>query len=253
MPEHPSPDRYLLITGASSGIGREIAINLSQHYRLILNGRDADRLEATRTRCHSPDLQHCWSFDLARVDALAEALPAFLQQNDAGISGFVHCAAVADVLPLRSLSIAYVQKAMHINVLAPIEIIRLLTRRNVNHRMLENIVFISSIASQFGAKGFAAYATSKAALDGLMRTLAVELAPAVRVNSVLPGGIRTAMTEAMYADPAMAERLTRDYPLGAGAPADIVAAVGFLLSEQSRWITGHQLVVDGGRTANMSA
>jgi NAD(P)-dependent dehydrogenase (short-subunit alcohol dehydrogenase family) len=61
------------------------------------------------------------------------------------------------------------------------------------------------------------------------------------------------MTEAMYADPILAERLTKDYPLGVGLPSDISDAVGFLLSQKARWITGHQMVVDGGRSANISA
>jgi NAD(P)-dependent dehydrogenase (short-subunit alcohol dehydrogenase family) len=138
-------------------------------------------------------------------------------------------------------------------VLAAMEITRVLMRKNVNHKSLESIVFISSIASQFGAKGFTAYCASKAGLDGLMKALAVELGPEVRVNSVLPGGVRTPMTDAMFDDPATAERLTRDYPLGIGLPSDISDAVAFLMSAQARWITGHQLVVDGGRSANISA
>lgn len=246
-------DRYVLITGASSGIGREMAIDLSRQYRLILNGRDADRLEETRLACHDSGRHLVWARDLGDVASLADALPAFLAVNDARVIGFVHCAAMLKVLPLRSISIAHAQEVMNINTFAAMEITRLLLRRNVNHKALESIVFISSIASQFGAKGFAAYCASKAALDGLMKALAVELGPEVRVNSVLPGGVRTPMTEAMYADAEMADRLTRDYPLGVGLPSDISNAVGFLLSDKARWITGHQMVVDGGRSANISA
>lgn len=247
------PEPYLLITGSSSGIGREMAIDLSAHYRLILNGRDRDRLEATRASCQSPALQLCWPHDLAEVGALADALPTFLQAHDAQVGGFVHCAAMLNVLPLRSITAAHAQEVMNTNVLSAMEITRLLVRKNVNQKALRSIVFISSIASQFGAKGFTAYCASKAGLDGLMKALAVELGPDVRVNSVLPGGVRTPMTEAMFADPVLSERLTRDYPLGVGLPADITNAVAFLMSEQARWITGHQLVVDGGRSANISA
>ena len=252
MSDHSSTDPYLLITGASSGIGREMAIDLSRNYRVILNGRDASRLEETRTLCHDPQQQLCWQCDLGEVDILAEVLPAFLKEHEALVSGFVHCAAQLNVLPLRSISIASSQSVMNTNVLAAMEITRLLMRKNVNRHVLKSVVFISSIASQFGAKGFTAYSASKAALDGLMKSLAVELAP-VRFNSVLPGSVRTPMTEAMYGDPDISERLTRYYPLGVGLPSDISNAVGFLLSDQARWITGHQLVVDGGRSANISA
>lgn len=253
MSDQPERPRYLLITGASSGIGRDMAIDLSRHFRLVLNGRDANRLEATRLACREPDQHLCWPCDLAAVQGLAEALTGLLRTHDAEVSGFVHCAALLNVLPLRSITLAHAQAVMNTNMFAAMEITRLLMRKNVNHKALKGIVFISSIASQFGAKGFTAYCASKAALDGLMKALAVELGPDVRVNSVLPGGVRTPMTEAMYADPATAERLTRDYPLGVGLPSDISDAVQFLLSDQARWITGHQLVVDGGRSANISA
>jgi NAD(P)-dependent dehydrogenase (short-subunit alcohol dehydrogenase family) len=157
------------------------------------------------------------------------------------------------VLPLRSIGMDHAQQVMNTNVLSAMEITRLLTRKNVNQKNLSRIVFISTTASQFGAKGFTAYCASKAALDGLMRALAVELAPQVRVNSVLPGAVQTPMTQAMFDDPELGPRLTRDYPLGVGQMSDIVNAVEFLLSDKSRWMTGQQMVVDGGRTINISA
>ncbi|WP_231029492.1 SDR family NAD(P)-dependent oxidoreductase [Sphingomonas sp. IC-56] len=244
---------YLLITGSSSGIGREMAIALSGEYSLILHGRDGERLEATRQACQSPDRHLCWVRDLSDLAGLEAELPPLLAQNGARVGYFVHCAAMLNVLPLRAIKPEDAQQVMNINILSAMEITRLLTRKNVNHKALKSIVFISTIASQFGAKGFTAYCASKAALDGLMRALAVELAPEVRVNSVLPGGVRTPMTEAMFADPDMHQRLTRDYPLGVGLPEDVINAVRFLLSDQARWITGHPMVVDGGRSANISA
>lgn len=253
MSDDTAPVRYLLLTGASSGIGRDMAVSLSDRYSLILNGRDAARLEETRQACRSPERHLCWARDLTGVGTLGAALTAFLGEHDAQVSGFVHCAAILKVLPLRSIAIEHAQDVMNTNVLAAMEITRILTRRAVNGRNLDSIVFISSIASRFGAKGFTAYCASKAALDGLMKALAVELGPQVRVNSVLPGGVRTPMTDAMFDDPDTAERLTRDYPLGVGLPSDIGDAVAFLLSPKARWITGHQMTVDGGRSANISA
>jgi NAD(P)-dependent dehydrogenase (short-subunit alcohol dehydrogenase family) len=253
MPEFNATKPRLLITGASSGIGRDMAVELSKEYQLILHGRDMPRLEESRALCHNPSRHVCWAFDLADVSAIAASLPAFLMENHAQVNGFVHCAAQLKVLPLRSISIEHAQSVMNTNALAAMEITRLLLRKNVNQKALESVVFISTIASQFGAKGFTAYSASKAALDGLMRSLAVELAPNVRVNSILPGGVRTPMTEAMYADPEISKRLTQDYPLGVGLPSDVTNVVRFLISEQSRWITGQQLVVDGGRSVNISA
>ena len=244
---------YLLLTGASSGIGREMAVALSRRHRLVLAGRDGERLEATRLACDSPEQHRTWCHDLADVDGIAGSLGACLAAAPACVEAFVHCAGTLSVLPLRSITAAHAQQVMATNVLSAFEITRLLMRKDVNQKRLRNVVFISTIAAQFGAKGFSAYSASKAALDALMRSLAVELAPDVRANSVLPGAVRTPMTAAMFDDPDTAARLLRDYPLGVGEPRDVIEAVEFLLSDQSRWITGQQLVVDGGRTANISA
>jgi NAD(P)-dependent dehydrogenase (short-subunit alcohol dehydrogenase family) len=132
-------------------------------------------------------------------------------------------------------------------------ILRLLIRRKLNGKHLRRVVFISSTASRFGARGFGLYCASKGALDAFMRAMAVELAPDVRVNSVLPGTVKTAMTEAMLQDPELLARMQSEYPLGLGEPDDIGDAVEYLLSDKARWITGQQLVVDGGRTVNITA
>ena len=252
----PLPDTaasHVLLTGASSGIGRTIAIALSQSHSLILCGRDQARLEETRQACAGPARHLTWAFDLNDVAALDGALPAFLSKHQVTVNAFIHCAASLIVLPIRSITLAQSTATMNVNVLSAMEIVRLLMRKQVNQRRLGSIVFISSIASQFGAKGFTAYGASKAALDGLMKSLAVELAPEVRVNSVLPGTVRTAMTQTMFDDPDTATRLGRDYPLGLGTPTDISNAVSFLISDKASWITGQQLVVDGGRTVTISA
>jgi len=244
---------FLLITGASSGLGREMAIRLSAGRRLVLAGRNAERLEAVRAACDEPDRHLLWRCDLANVEALSEELGRFLQAADAHIAGMVHSAARLDVLPLRSLTPSLAEACFRTNVLSAFELVRLLTKKTVNQHHLRAVVFISSIASKFGAKGFSAYSASKGALDALMRSLAVELAPRVRLNSVLPGALRTEMTASMFDDPGMSERLEADYPLGTGVPSDIADLVEFLLSDRARWITGQQLVADGGRSVNITA
>lgn len=244
---------FVLLTGASSGIGRHMAIRMSADRRLILHGRDVDRLRATQEQCHDPSKHLVWRHDLTDSDHAGDVLAQFLAAERAHVSAFVHCAAVLQILPLRSLTANAVRGTLSVNLLSAMEIVRILTKRTVNERHLRSVVFISSIASQFGAKGFSAYCASKGGLDALMKALAVELAPQVRVNSVLPGGIRSEMTKQIFDDPVVAERLAKDYPLGIGEPDDVLRAVEFLLSDNARWITGQQLVVDGGRTANITA
>ena len=243
---------YLLVTGASSGIGREIAVQLSEHYSIIIHGRDKERLQQTLNDCN-PNHEHLlWEYDLKDIDSLEDTFTQFLSENKCVVSDFVHSAGYLKMMPLKMITTEQFYSSFSINVIAAALLAKVLTKKKVNADELKNIVFISSISSKFGSKAHSVYAASKAAVDGLMRSLAVELAPAVRVNSVLPGGIRTAMTEHLYADAALIERIDATYPLGPGNAKDICGAVKFLLSDDARWITGQQLVVDGGRTINIT-
>lgn len=248
-------DRNLctLITGASSGIGRATSIRLSGSRTLILHGRDKQRLDDTRRLCDNPERHLSWNIDLTRLDQIDNSLTELIGQHHLAVESFVHCAGTLRLLPLRSMDRTLVREIMDVNFSSAVEIVRLLIRKKLNEKHLRGVVFVSSTASQFGARGFNVYCASKGALDAFMRALAVELAPNVRVNSVLPGAVRTAMTASMLDDSDTLKRLQADYPLGVGEPADIGLAIEFLLSYGARWITGQQLVVDGGRTVNITA
>lgn len=248
-----SIESHTLLTGASSGIGRATAIHLSKSHRLVLHGRDLARLEETRRLCTCPENHALWAEDLRDVGRIEPSLREFLSSHDLRIENYVHCAGTWQMGPLRLLEQASAAEIMNVNFMSAVEISRLLVRRKLNEKALRNIVFISSTASQFGAKGLSVYCASKGALDAYMRALAVELAPAVRVNSILPGAVRTPMTESIFNDDQLSERMADLYPLGLGSESDIAGAVQFLLSDDARWITGQQLVVDGGRTVNISA
>jgi NAD(P)-dependent dehydrogenase (short-subunit alcohol dehydrogenase family) len=241
-----------LITGASSGIGRETAVRLSQSRRLVLHGRDPDRLAETRAMCHRPEEHLCWNVDLNQVDAIDASLTQLIEKYRVAVADFVHCAGMLKIQPLRLSERALEQETLNVNFMSAVVILRLLIRRKLNGKHLRRVVFISSTASQFGARGFGLYCASKGALDAFMRAMAVELAPDVRVNSILPGTVKTAMTEAMLQDPELRLRMEAEYPLGLGEPPDIADAVEYLLSDKARWITGQQLVVDGGRTVNIT-
>lgn len=242
----------LLISGASSGIGRALAQRLSRGRKLILHGRDMPRLNETASLCEDPQSHLLWPFDLRDPHGAAESLGSLMAANGVTVHSFVHSAGLLRVLPIRSMDHAAFTETMNVNVASAVQIVSLLSKKRINRGSLKNVLFVSSIASQFGAPGFSAYSASKSALDGLMRALAIEMAPSVRVNSILPGGIPTPMTEGMLAAPEMLEKFTRDYPLGLGRCEDIVNAAEFLLSESARWITGHQMVIDGGRSVNIS-
>ncbi len=246
------PAIYTLVTGASSGLGRSAAIRLSRERNLILHGRNRQRLEETCRMCLNPERHVVWEFDLKSPGELADSLVPLLAASDRSIEAFVHCAGMVTVLPMRSVDYRTAQEIMNVNFFSAAEIVHVLLKKKVNSQRLTNILFISSIWSRFGARAHACYCASKAALDGLMRALAVELAPAIRVNSILPGAIRTSMSGQGFDDPSILEKLERDYPMGTGQPDDIADAVEFVLSGKARWLTGQEIVIDGGRTVNMS-
>jgi NAD(P)-dependent dehydrogenase (short-subunit alcohol dehydrogenase family) len=156
------------------------------------------------------------------------------------------------VLPARSVDHRTALASLNVNFLSAVETMNVLLKKKVNAQQLTCVVFISSIYSRAGARAHSVYAASKAALDGWMRSLAVELAPAIRINSILPGAVSTPISAGSLDDPEIVENLRRDYPLGIGRPEDVAATVEFLLSSAARWITGQEIVVDGGRTVNMS-
>ncbi len=242
----------ILITGASSGMGREMAIQFSSVFRVILNGRDVERLEETRQLCMNPEEQLVWSYDLGDVGEIETAFANFLFESNVRVNYFVHCAGFMKTYPLKMVTATLFQNTFNVNVIAGALLVKALMNRKINDGALKSVVFISSNISNFGAKAFTVYGASKGAVDSLMRSLAVELAPRVRVNSVLPGGVRTAMTEHMYQDEDLVNRMAALYPLGLGEVKDIYMAVNFLLSDAARWVTGQQITVDGGRTINIT-
>lgn len=233
-----------LITGASSGIGRSIAQKLAPSRRLVLAGRNVEKLEVVRRSCEAPDRHLLWARDLSRLDGIGEELASLLAAKEIGVDHFIHSAGLIGIQYARACDMALVTQLFNVNLFSAVEIIRSLLQKRVNHGALRSITFISSIASRMGASGYSVYAASKGAVNAMCVSLAVELAPTVRVNAVLPGPIQTEMTGDYFASANFAALC----PLGPGKPEDVADAVEFLASDRARWITGQEIVVDGGRS-----
>ena len=149
------------------------------------------------------------------------------------------------------MSAAQIQKVFSVNTISALEICSTLLKKN-NQSALKSIVFLSSIWGSFGSIGHTAYSASKGALDSAMRSLAVELAPTIRVNSLALGAIDTPMANVSLSDPVIRAHAEKNYPLGIGSTENVASVCEFLLSDSAKWITGQVLFVDGGRTAHMS-
>ena len=236
--------RKLLITGASSGIGRQVALHCARAGATVtISGRDQARLDDVLTSLdgggHS-QIQADLSND-ADIENLAKSVDA--------LDGVVHCAGISALAPMRMVTRTHIQSQLDINLIAPMLVTRQLLARN---RLQEgsSILFISSISAHIGVHGVTAYSASKAALEGMTRSLAMELARRnARVNCLAPGLVRTPMYDAAVSTTGGLEDTEAKYPLGIGTPEDIACAAVFFLAPASRWITGTVLVLDGGHTA----
>ena len=240
-------DTYTLITGATSGIGHDLAVRLSGEHNLILVGRNEGRLDELISQMSGPNkvLKLVIDLDADRRQA-ASRLTELIQSESLQIEALVHCAGTSKVMPFRQADTDSIDTIFNVNILSAMELIRPLLKKE-NEGSLKNIVLISSLASIRGEKGNAVYAASKGALNALTISLAKELAPKVRVNSISPGTVETPMTQDFLKTESGVAHL-QTYPLGVGHPEDITNLACFLLSDEARWITGQNIVIDGGRS-----
>lgn len=241
-------ENFVLITGASSGIGRAIAVTLSKTYPLILGGRNVERLEETRAMCADSDKHIFWNYDLSDVEGIRDNLTAFIKDGNLKVGGFVHSAGIVFFSGLIGANLEDTRRIMDINYFSAIEVLKVLITKKINSKNLRNVILISSIAAFKFSKGEAFYAASKAAVNIFARAMADELAPNVRVNTINPGIVRTPMMNNLLNDKSHLEQYQRKYLLGFCEPQDVADMAEFLMSDKASKITGQHFVVDGGAT-----
>lgn len=235
-------EKHILVTGASSGIGRAIAIACSrQGAGLFLTARNTERLNETLDLL-VPGNHSVFSADLGLdqdLDALAKALPV--------LDGLVMNAGFVKTLPVQFIKRNNLDQAFNVNLHGSVLLIqRLLKQKKI--RDGASICFISSVASLHVTPGNAVYSASKGAVNAYARALALELAPKqIRVNAVLPGFVET---ELLQKSPITEEQINthkKNYPIGRyGKPEDVAYLCNFLLSDAATWMTGSLITLDGG-------
>lgn len=242
-------NKKILVTGASSGIGAETSVLLSQlGAKVIMIARSEERLQQTLNRLEGKG--HCYyCYDLSNIVGI-EALMKRIIKDNGSLDGFVHSAGIGSVRPLKMSSYKFIKEVMDLNFFAFIEIIRNITKKNCYNEGM-SIVGISSVASLEGNQTKTAYCASKAAMDASVRCIAKELAPKkIRVNSIMPAIVKTRIFDTMMSNAGDSEDLrnilAKQY-LGIGEPVDIANMVAYLLSNAAKFISGSSIPVDGGR------
>jgi NAD(P)-dependent dehydrogenase (short-subunit alcohol dehydrogenase family) len=240
--------KKIVVTGASSGLGSAAAIKLSHlDAKICLIGRDNQRLEKTLSLMKKNN-HMVLSVDLCKFEEYNNFFEKIVN-NIGKLNGLVHFAGIRKTLPLNVMKLDALKEILNINLLSFFELVKYFTKKNNVNETGASIVGISSVMSLRGAAALSGYGCSKAALDGAVRSLACELAGRnIRVNSIAPGFVKTPMNEdVMKTLPKEAiDKIIAAHPLGIGEPVDVANLVAFLLSDNTKWITGSTITIDGG-------
>lgn len=238
-------DKRILITGATSGIGLALCEFLLNHNcSVIAVGRDESKIIQLKERYANTlkfvglDLNDFSSYNKIFEEAL----------SGEKFDGFVHCAGIEETMPLTMYNPENVAKIFTINVFSGIELLRSFSKKKYSNDGA-SVVYISSVMGELGQPGKIGYCSTKAAVLGVVKSSALELAKRkFRVNAVSPGVVNTPMTQKLFSqiEDENIERIKQMHPLGIGEVEDVIPMIVFLLSNNSKWITGQNIKIDGG-------
>jgi NAD(P)-dependent dehydrogenase (short-subunit alcohol dehydrogenase family) len=243
--------RKVLIAGATSALGSKVARKLSADgYELVLLGRDELKLSALQKQ-----LSNHSTFELFDANDMTSDFGSKVQALSGvkgDLYGLVSFLGTLTPKALIDTSLAEWQKSLTVNLLANVELLRGFSACLFSGEITRRVAFISSVAATRGDLGLAAYAASKAALESLVRSAAVELSRKnIAVNAVRLGLVSEGMGEDIRSKIGTSafSALGKRYPLGLGSGDEVISAVQFLLSQDSAWMTGSTLSIDGGYAA----
>ena len=238
--------KKFIVTGASSGMGRQVAVELAAAGAIVLAiaRREA---ELGILQQEYPNNIFIAAVDVTDKIALENAIKQFVLQNGK-INGAVHAAGISGLTPLKAYDSAQCEKIMNISFWSGVDLIQIATKSKYAEVGSSNVLF-SSVSSYTGEKAMFAYSAAKAAVKIAAKSFAKEIAnKSHRINTISPGWVNTQMTEGLK-DENNATQVENRHLLDIGRPSDVSGVVLFLLSDRASWITGTDIVVDGGYLA----
>lgn len=244
--------KNIMVTGASSGIGKSISIYLSKlGANIVMVARNEERLKEVYKNLEPGN--HSWYLlDLKNPEGI-EGMLDNICRDGLKLNGLVHSAGISMTVPVQLQKLDDLKDIMTVNFYSFMELVKHFSKRKYNDNG-GSIVAISSISSKVGARGLSAYCASKGAVDSSIKALALDLAPKnIRINSIDPAMIRTQIFEdlnRLVNNSGFEAELKKRQILGVGEPEDVACAAAFLLSDASKFITGTSMIVDGGYLAH---
>ena len=231
-----------LIFGATGSIGSKLSENMHESDKEIhLIGRDEEELKKLASKLNS---------EYSNIDILSDNLSETIKENfsDKNISGIAYCIGSIDLKPLRVSKKEDFKKCLDVNFFPVIEIIKSLQDNLKKNN--GSIVLFSTVAVKKGFTNHAIISSAKGAIEGLTVSLAAEFAPNIRVNCIAPSLTNSKMSQSILKNKMMADGIAKSHPMKRiGQAADIASMAKFLLSDESPWITGQIIGVDGGKSS----
>ena len=235
-------NKVILITGASSGLGYNLAkFFLSKDAKIIGISRRKPSLITKNNK-----FKHI-SFDLnnsKKYDVLFKKV----SRLSGPIDYFIHAAGIHFIKPIRFINDKDIDKALNINLKSPILISKYFLNKEIFNKPL-SVVFIASVMGVVGSSGLSVYSASKSGLIGFTKSSSLEMSKqGIRINCLSPGIVKSPLYKdySKQLTDEMNKKIIENHPLGLGSFNDINNSVCFLLGDESKWITGHNLIVDGG-------
>ncbi|MBR3622628.1 MAG: SDR family oxidoreductase [Selenomonadaceae bacterium] len=237
-------DERFVVTGASSGMGRKIAEELAESGAVVLTiARRIERLKELEEKY--PEHIVPAALDVCNHEILTETVSDFAE-NYGKLHGAVHAAGIFAPTPLRAYNESEARSIMDVSFWAGIRLMQIVNKKKNAEEGCSSVLF-SSVAATIGEKSNFAYSAAKIAMQAAVRAIAKEIySRKNRINTVSPGWVRTEMTRCEEENGHVSGKFYDWHLLGIGEPEDVSGAVLFLLSDRAKWITGTNVVVDGG-------